>query len=142
MRVTWLCAVGLAVVVVAGPQAQGGTRLDEFGGKLRLNDRTQLPAVRQIFNDAGQTAGPIALEMLTLRQTLVNLELADRTDQVPAALAAYNASATRMTALEVQVYQKVFALLTPAQQGRTPDAFTFMAGFFQAAGARSGGRGR
>jgi hypothetical protein len=145
MKARWLLtAVLMAALVVPLPSQGGGvgTRLDEFGGKLRLHPQNQMPALQQIFAEGGKEAAPVAQEMLQLRQTLLNLTLANRTAEIPAARAAYLEAATRMTGVEVAVFQKVYALLQPTQRSRTPDAFAFMAGFFQSAPARGGRGGR
>jgi hypothetical protein len=145
MKARWLLtAVLMALLVVPLPSqgGGGGTRLDEFGRKLRLHPENQMPALQQIFNEGAQAAAPVAQEMLQLRQTLLNLTLANRTADIPAARAAYTEAATKMTGVEVAVYQKVFALLQPSQKSRTPDAFAFMAGFFQTSPTRGGRGGR
>lgn len=134
----------LAASVTLAALAQGGggplTPLQEFAGRLRLDEKTQLPAVQQLFADAAKEAAPVAQEMLELRQKLVNVELAG-SDTAPI-LEAYAAAAARMTGLETRVFQQVYALLKPAQQSRAPEAFAMMAGFFQSApgrGRRGGG---
>lgn len=142
----FLTGILVATIVVPLPSqgGGGGTRLDEFGGKLRLHQQNQMPAVQQIFAEGGKEAAPIAVQMLELRQTMVNLALAGKADEIPAARAKYAEAAAKMTGVEVAVFQKVYALLTPSQQSRAPEAFAFMAGFFQSAPGRGGrgGRGR
>ena len=135
---------GILVVsmVAVLPSQGGGTRLDEFGSKLRLHAQNQVPAVQQIFAEGGKEAAPVAQEMLQLRQAMVNLALAGKAEEIPAVRAKYAEVAARMTGIEVAVFQKVYALLQPSQQSRAPEAFAFMAGFFQASpGGGRGGRG-
>ena len=98
--------------------------------------------MQQIFAEGSKTAAPIAQEMLQLRQSMVNLSLAGRKEELPAVKGAYTESAAKMTGVEVAVFQKVYALLTPSQQSRAPEAFAYMAGFFQSAPARGGRGGR
>ena len=51
------------------------TRLEEFACRLKLDLKTQLAGVQQIFADAAKDAGPVAQDMISLRNRLINLEL-------------------------------------------------------------------
>jgi hypothetical protein len=133
-------AAFVASLAAQGGGAGGGTRLDEFASKLKLDAKTQVPALQPIFADGAKAAAPLAQEMLTLRQKLVNLELVDNAAEIAATKVAYADAAARMAGVEVAVFQKVYALLQPYQQSKAPDAFDYMAGFFQASGP-AGGRG-
>jgi len=125
--------------------ARALTPFEEFAGTLKIDLKTQGPAVEQIFADGAKEAQPVGLEIMTVRQRLVNAQLAGKPDDIKAALDACTAAAAKMTAIETTVFAKVFAILTPAQQARNADsfeqAFAIMAGFFQQASPRAGGRG-
>jgi hypothetical protein len=125
--------------------ARALTPFEEFAGKLKIDLKTQGPAVEQIFADGAKEAQPVGLEIMVLRQRLVNAEIAAKPDDVKAALDACTTAAAKMAAIEAKVFAKVFAILTPAQQARGVEgfeqAFAIMAGFFQQAAPRGGGRG-
>jgi hypothetical protein len=121
----------------------GGTRVDELGRKLRLHDKEQRPKLDPIFAAVGQESGPVAQEMIQLRLQMVNMELAGQTATLPQVQAAYKAAAAKLTAFEVRVLTEASPWLEPRQKERIPEAFEYMAGFFQAAAPRGGGgRGR
>jgi hypothetical protein len=148
-----------ATVVVAGQGRGGGgdqsgsdttmsaralTPFEQFAGKLKIDLKTQAPTVEQIFAAGAKEAEPVAQQLIQLRQRLVNAELNGKADDVKPALDAYTAAAARMAGIEADVFAKVVASLTPAQQARPADgfeqAFAIMAGFFQQATPRGGGR--
>jgi hypothetical protein len=139
-----LVTAALAAVVTVTSLAQGGggpaTPLQEFADKLKLDPRTQLPAVQEWFGEAAREAAPIAQEMVELRRQLVNLELTNRSAETKAVLEGYATAAAKMAGLETRVFQQVYATLKPAQQSKAAEAFAFMAGFFQSSAGR-GGRG-
>jgi hypothetical protein len=123
----------------APPLARVATPFEQFTSRLKLDARTQVPPVEQIFTEAQREAAPIAQKMLELRQQLVNVALGIKPDDQKTVVEAYAAEAARMTAIEARAFAKVHALLKPDQQARAPQAFAIMAGIFQPAG---GGRGR
>jgi hypothetical protein len=166
MRISWLVAgalaVALASAIPAHPFAQGGnasgagpgapppemaslapralTPFEEFTGKLKL-DSKQDQAAEEIFNAAAREAAPIGVELLQIRQRMLNAALSGTPDDVKAASDAYAAAEAKMAAVEAGTFAKVYALLTPKQQSNAPQAFALMAGFFQSQGAgRRGGR--
>ena len=154
LLLTGMLATTLAAALLAQGRGGGGssggggeseypsTRLGEFASRLKLDMKTQYPAVVQIFADAATDAAPIAQEMIQLRQKLVNLELTNKTDEMPPVHEAYIAAATKMAGIEALVFDKVYTVLQPYQRSKAADAFTFMAGFFQTAAGRSGRAGR
>ena len=139
-----LVTAALAALVTVTALAQGGggaaTPLQDFADKLKLDPRTQVPAVQELFGAAAKEAAPIAQEMIELRRQLVNFELTNRGAETKPVLEAYATAAAKMTGLEARVFQQVYATLKPAQQSKSADAFALMAGFFQSAPGR-GGRG-
>ena len=87
--------------------------------------------------------GPVGVQMLQLRQKLLNDELAGDSADAKSVLDAYTAAAAKMSHIEADAFSKVYALLKPNQQSKAPQAFARMAGFFQATpgrGGRGGGR--
>lgn len=138
--------VTAAVVIAAGLVgfAQGGgTRVDELGRRLRLHDKEQRPKLDPIFAAVGRESAPVAQEMIQLRLQMVNLELTGQTAALPQVQAAYKTAAAKLTAFEVRVMTEASTWLEPRQKERIPEAFEYMAGFFQvSAGGRGGGGGR
>ena len=136
---------------VAMPESEGPamaalgppTLFQQFVGRLKLDRKTQVPAVEQIFARAREEAGPAGEQMIELRLQLVNATLANQPDALRTAQDAYMVAAARMTALEVGAFVKVYAMLKPDQQSHSAEAFAIMAGVFQPAAPRAGGaRGR
>lgn len=162
---SWLAAIGLALLapaIVASPppqEPQGGganagapsppqrapTTFDRFAGRLKLDKKTQLPAVQQAFAEAQKDSAPVGQQMLQIRQQLVTAALANKPEETKAGLEAYTAAAATMAGIEARAFAKVYAMLEPDQRSRTPEAFALMAGMFQPsaprAGRRSGQRG-
>jgi hypothetical protein len=116
------------------------TPFQQFVNRLRLDTRSQLPAVRETFSAALKEAAPVAQEMLQLRQQLVNLALANRRDEMKPIVDAYAAAAARMTSIETRAFASVYATLKPNQQSGAPQAFAVIAGMFHPSGPRGGGR--
>ena len=107
--------------------------------KLKLDGKTQAPEVRLLLMDASREAAPIGQKLLELRQSLINLELQKKTDEVTKAVEAYTAAAAEMAAIEARTFAKIYAMLKPNQQANAPQAFAIMAGMFQPSPARGGG---
>lgn len=144
----------LLVALFAVPQGQGGqdrngsgappqtgqapTQFEQFVDRLKLDHKTQEPEVVQIFTASAVEAGPVALEMLQLRQRLLALEAAGKSDGRTPLLDAYTTAAAKMTAIEIRAFQKVQALLKPSQQSKAADAFVLMAGIFSPPTPRAG----
>ena len=132
----------LASVLVA----QGGgqaTALEEFAAKLKLDAKTQIPAVETIFTDAARAAVPASQALTKARQQILEAQLSGKAEDLATANAAYAAAAAKMTAIETEAYGRVFAILKPNQQTKTKDAFPLMAGLFmtQARAPRTGRTG-
>lgn len=109
--------------------------------RLKLDDKTQAPEVRLLLMDASRDAAASGQKMLELRQTLVNLALQDKADELKAATEAYAAAAAEMAGIEARAFAKIYALLKPNQQPNAAQAFAIMAGIFQPSPSRGGGRG-
>jgi hypothetical protein len=115
--------------------------VEKFIGALKLDEKTQVPAVAKIFDDVRKDAGPVATELLQIRNRMVNAELAGKADDLKAATDAYGIAAAKMAALEAKAMGQIVPLLKPDQKSRIPQAYQQMAGFFQsAAPAARGGR--
>jgi Spy/CpxP family protein refolding chaperone len=112
------------------PPMRANTPFEDFVEELRLDDKSQVPAVQQVMIDGAKGATALVTELFQARQTLLNLELTNKPADKPAALQAYVAGATKMAAAEAATFAKVYALLRPNQQSRAPGGFTQMAGFF------------
>ena len=125
-----------------GPPAMGApSPFEEFANKLKLDKKTQLPKVEQLFTVAATDAVPIGQELTQLRQRLVNIHLTGRADDLAAAVEATVTSAAKMAALEARAFASVYELLEPKQQPKAAEAFALMAGLFQPStrGGRGGG---
>jgi len=116
------------------------TPFQQFVNRLRLDTRSQLPAVQETFAAAVREAAPVGQEMLQLRQQLVNLALSNRRDEMKPVVDAYAAAAARMTGIETRAFASVYRTLKPNQQSGAPEAFAVIAGMFHPA-PRGGGRG-
>jgi hypothetical protein len=119
------------------------TQFQKFAEKLKLDSKTQVPAVGEIFTEALSEAAPVGQKMLVLRQQLVNVTLTNKPpdDQKPL-LEAYKVEAAKMAGIEGRAFSKVYALLKPNQQPHATEAFALMAGIFEPQGGGGGGRAR
>ena len=114
----------------------------QFVSRLKLDNRSQVPAVQEVFAEALKEAAPIGQQMLQLRQQLVNLALANKRDEMKPAVDAYAAAAATMTGIEARAFAKVYVTLKPNQQSGGSEAFAVIAGMFHPSAQRgSGGRG-
>jgi hypothetical protein len=126
--------------VMGGERAREMTPFERFADRLRLDQKEQVPQAIEIFNAGAAEARPVGVELLQLRQRILNIYLSDQPAELQPAMEAYTAAATKMAAIEAATFAKVFAILKPNQHSRAPQAFELMAGFYQAGPAR-GGRG-
>lgn len=118
------------------------TPVQQFAARLKLDAKTQAPAVEQILSDAQKEAAPVGQQMLQLRQQLVNLALANKAEETKPVVDAYTAAAAKMAGIEAKAFAKVYATLKPNQQSAAPQAFAIMAGMFQPSAPRGpAGRG-
>ena len=136
----WLLTTLLAAAPVQDVQMP--TQAELFGSRLRLDSRTQAPAVEEILIEAQQAAAPVVQELLTLREQIVNLELSGRTEELEAALASHTAAAARLATVEAQAFKRIYAELRENQHERAAEAFVIMGGlFYPPAAPAGGGRG-
>ena len=121
---------------------QQRTRFEQFADRLKLDSKTQIPAVDQILSDSAREAAPIGQQMLQLRQQLVNLGLENKPADMKPVVGEYAVAAAKMAGIEARAFAKVYAMLKPNQQSSASQAFAIMAGMFQPAAPRGrGGRG-
>jgi hypothetical protein len=126
---------------MGGEVARAMTPFEQFADRLKLDQKTQVQPVAEIFNAAAAQAAPVGIELLQLRQKLLNLELQGSADTKPV-VDEIAAAAAKMTRIEATTFAKIYALLKPNQQSRAPQAFAQMAGFFQSTpNSGRGGRG-
>jgi hypothetical protein len=137
-----LALVLLLTPVLVSAQGRGGgggggggslsahTPFEEFVGRLKLDEKEQLPAVQQIFAEADTAAGPVVQELSQLRLRLLNLELAGTPDQAAAIVTAHSAAAAKMTMIEIRALERVSAQLKSRQLSRRSEAFVVMGGIF------------
>jgi hypothetical protein len=133
-------AGGVESSVMGGESARAMTPFEEFADRLKLDDKTQAPAVRELFNAAASNAAPVGIELLQLRQKLLNMERAGQTADTKPVLDAITVASAKMARIEATTFAKVYGLLKPNQQAKAPQAFAQMAGFFQST-PNAGGRG-
>jgi hypothetical protein len=160
-----LVTIALLLAVPLAAQRGGGGGGGDFGGgapptapktpfqiivdELKLDRKTQVPAVTELFSAAEAESFAIVEEMLNLRQRMLNVETGGTPDPKGEIPTAYAEAVEKMVALEAKLFSQTYALLTPDQRPRSPKAFALMAGFFRAlppsggapAGGRFGGRG-
>jgi hypothetical protein len=122
--------------------ARALTPFEEIAGKFKLDEKTQVPAAIEIFNAAATEAGPVGVQILQIRQRILNGHLTGTPADVKAATDEYVAAQAKMSAIEANTFAKVYALLKPNQQKEADKAFVLMAGFFQRGAAPSGRGGR
>jgi hypothetical protein len=142
----WLLAALVAVAPAQGVEVVQPSQAELFANQLRLDSRTQGPAVQALLNTAAEEAAPIVEEMLQIRQELVNLAI--RNADMTGALERYAAAAARMAALETRTFKNIYAELRENQHSRAAEAFRIMGGLFLPSattgvggGGRGGGRG-
>jgi 2-hydroxychromene-2-carboxylate isomerase len=115
---------------------------EQFADRLKLDSKTQIPAVEQILSEAAREAAPIGQQMLQLRQQLVNLALENKSADIKPVVDEYAVAAAKMAGIEARAFAKVYATLKPNQQSSASQAFAIMAGMFQLPAPRGrGGRG-
>ncbi len=117
------------------------TPFQQFVNRLRLDTRSQLPAVQETFAAALKEAAPLGQDMLLLRQQLLNLALTNKRDEMKPAIDAYAVAASKMTGIEARAFASVYRTLKPNQQSGAPEAFAVIAGMFHPSAPRGGGRG-
>jgi hypothetical protein len=130
------------------PFAGGGaprqlTPVEQFAEKLKLDSKTQVPAVQEILSAAQREAAPIGTEIMQIRQRLLNIDLSGKPEDAKSSEDALTTASAKMAVIEAGAFAKVYALLKPNQQKDAAQAFTIMAGIFQpSAPSAGGGRGR
>ena len=126
----------------AGLRPQSRTAIQQIADRLKLDQKTQLPALEQIAAEARKDAAPIAQQMIQLRQQIVNLELSKKPPELKTAVDAYASAAQQMAGIEARAFAKIYAILKPSQRSNATQAFALMAGMFQPSMSAAGGRGR
>ncbi len=134
-------AGGTEGAVMAGEGARAMTPFETFADKLGLDQKTQVPPVREIFLAGSAEAAASARELLQLRQRLLNLELNGQTADAKAVTDAYAVAAGKIAAIEAGTMSKVAAQLKPNQQPKIPQAFLVLQGMFQIGAPAGRGRG-
>ena len=115
---------------------------EQFADRLKLDSKTQVPAVEQILAEAAREAAPVGQQMLQLRQQLVNMALENKPADMKPVVDGYAVAAAKMAGIEARAFAKVYAMLKPNQQSSASQAFAIMAGMFQPPAPRGpGGRG-
>lgn len=150
--------IAVALLLIATPQqGRGGngggampppvsvqdpTPFELFVDKLDLDDKTQQQDTAKIFTGSAAEAAVIGKDVTSLRARMIETAMASG-DLAPV-VAAYTATSTKLTGLEVRTFQQVFALLQKKQQSKGAEAFVLMAGLLDPAlpGSQGGRRGR
>src|SRR5688572_5388850 len=125
MRMLLVTFVLLLAVPLAAQRGGGGGGGDFGGGapatapktpfqviadELKLDRKTQLPAVTELFVAAEQESYAIVDEMLGLRQRMLNVETGAAPDPTGEITAAYAGAVEKMVALEARVFSQTYAL--------------------------------
>src|SRR5581483_12385189 len=66
---------GTEAAVMGSESARQMTPFEQFVDKLKLDDKTQVPPAREVFMAAARDAGPVGVEMLQLREKLLNVTM-------------------------------------------------------------------
>jgi hypothetical protein len=127
--------------VMGSTNARVLTPFEQFADKLKLDQKTQVAPVQEVFVAAQTEAGRPGVEMLQLRQKLLRIDLGELSEDRKAVLDAYTAAALKMSGIEARTFAKVYEMLKPNQRSNAGPAFALMTGFFQPSGAPGGGRG-
>jgi exonuclease VII large subunit len=117
------------------------TKAQEIVTRLKLN-KDQTAEFQTILQTAAKDALPVVQQLQHNRDLLATATITGRNqaelDELSKAVAA---AQFQMTGVEVQTFQKLFALLKPNQTAKAPEAFDLMAGIFDLTPSRGGGRG-
>jgi hypothetical protein len=142
-----IVALVLALTPLQGIEVVQPTQGELFAGRLRLDNRTQAPAVQQVLSAAQKEAEPVTAQMLQLREQMLNFALAGRAAELKAASDQYAAAAAAMAAIEARAFAQIHETLRDNQKSRAAEAFALLGGVFLPPAhlisvAPGGGRGR
>lgn len=158
MRVALIVAVLVMVAPLSAQRSRGGGDMGGGGGfggggagptpfeqlvdTLDL-DKAQTPAVAALLEGVQEQGAALFTELIQRRQDLLNAETSHSPDT--AATAAYNATVTKLIALETKVFQDIFGQLKPNQRQKAAKGFERLQDLFKTvlspSGAARGGRG-
>jgi transcription initiation factor TFIIIB Brf1 subunit/transcription initiation factor TFIIB len=123
------------------PRVERQSKLDTITEKLKLN-KEQKDQVQTIFLAALEESRPLGEQIMKARDEIAEAMIAGKSeDDIKKMLDEYTGLAAQMTGIETKTFAKVYALLKPNQQPKSPAAFEIMSGMFGAQ-TGSGSRGR
>jgi hypothetical protein len=115
------------------------TKAEEMATRLKLN-KDQLTEFQTILQTALKESAPVVQQLGQARNVLATAMIAGKSQaELEEASKALLAAQLQMTGVEVQTFQKVFAILKPNQTAKAPEAFDLMAGIFEPQSNRGGG---
>ena len=97
---------------------------------LKLDGKTQVPAVQQILTDGQKDAAPVTQQLLQLREQMMNMAMAGKTPELSALADKYAVAAASLAKIEGNLFSKIYALLKPNQQAKAQEAFTVIGGLY------------
>jgi hypothetical protein len=119
---------------------------EEFASRLKLDRKSQFPAVSEILTAAAKEAQPIGAALVQMRQRMLAASIAE---PVPASdmtvlTDAYREASFRLAMVESAAFAKILPTLKPNQVNSAPQAFAYLTGMFYppAPGRRGAGGGR
>ena len=142
-----IVALVLALAPVQGIEVVQPTQGELFASRLRLDNKTQAPAVQQVLSEAQKEAQPVIEQMMQLREQMLNFALAGRAAELQATGDQYAAAAATMAAIEARAFARIYESLRDNQKSRAAEAFAGLGGVFLPPAhlisiAPAGGRGR
>jgi hypothetical protein len=115
---------------------------EEFASRLKLDRKSQFPAVDTLLVAAATEAQPIGAVLVQIRQRMLAASMANpvSASDMKVLSDAYREASSRMAAVESAVFAKILPTLKPNQLNNAPHAFAYLTGmFYPPAPVRPGG---
>jgi len=128
VTVGWI--VALVIALAPAQQVVQPSQGEIFANRLRLDGRTQAPAVQAILTEAQKEAAPALQQILQIREEMLNLALEGKAAELGAAGDRYALAAAAMAAIEAKAFARVNETLRDNQKSRAAEAFSLVGGLF------------
>jgi Spy/CpxP family protein refolding chaperone len=113
-----------------GPQVRTLTRREMLVDRLKLS-KEQKDEADKIFAAATDKTAGVRDELTKGRIAIANAITGNASEaEVNTLLADYTKTSAKLTGIEAEAFSKLYALLKPNQQTKSPHAFELMAGMF------------
>ena len=110
-----VAVVGAGSLLAAQPARRHGGFMNVMATYLNLTDAQKTQA-QSIFQEARQSAKPIAMQLRDDRKALQTAAKAGSTDQIQQLAAAEGAGIGKLAAIRASAFAKMYKTLTPDQQ--------------------------